>query len=178
MEYTGRMMRALVFTSISMALFLPLFSFAHTSGASHEEIVGEYKVDIGYDPVIPQGGDRLVFDFGTFTRADMPEDFDYVWVRIEDATRTVLAMGITRAEFGPTSLLYALPDDMEGEITVHARYQKSEKVLAEVKFPIAVERSLESKKEDQRLLIVGALIFLLGAAVSFIGVRYFYAKKR
>lgn len=169
-------LRPLVTLALVCAFAVPAFVGAHASGASFEEQVGAYMIDIGYDPISPTGGDRLVFDFGTFTKNGAPADFDHVWVRIEYESRTILATGIARADFGPTSLLFGLPSDAEGEVRVHARYQKVDETFVEVEFPISVLRSKESERESQRRLLTGGLLTILGAAVSFGVVRYWYGK--
>jgi hypothetical protein len=162
--------------TFAILALIPCGALAHTSGASYEQLVGEYQIDIGYDPPAPFGGDRLVFDFGTFSRNGEPADFDYVWVRIEDDVRTVLATGVVQAEFGPTSLLYSLPNDAEGEYRVHARYQKGNEVLAEVEFPIQILRSPEITRELRNRIILDGLVILLAISALLVAVRYKYAR--
>lgn len=125
--------------TLSISLLLsPVVIHAHNSGASLEKLVPPYIVDIGYDPVSPVAGDRLLFDFTLVDTASTSIPFDYVWVRIEKDSRTILATGITKATYGPTSLLYAIPDDLSGELKLFARYQKGDDSLAEADFILAV----------------------------------------
>lgn len=125
--------------ALSMGLlFSPTLIHAHNSGASLEKLVPPYIVDIGYDPVSPVAGDRLLFDFTLVDTASTSIPFDYVWVRIEKDGRTILATGITKATYGPTSLLYAIPDDLAGELKLFARYQKGDDSLAEADFILVV----------------------------------------
>lgn len=116
----------------------PEVLYAHNSGASLEKSVPPYIVDIGYDPVSPVAGDRLLFDFTLVDTASTSIPFDYVWVRIEKDKRTILATGITKAEYGPTSLLFAIPDDLSGELKLFARYQRDDDALAEADFTMMV----------------------------------------
>lgn len=102
---------------------MPSMLSGHNSGASLKKSVSPYIVDIGYDPVSPVAGGRLLFDFTLVDTALMSIPFDYVWVRIEKDKRTILATGITKAEYGPTALLFAIPDDLSGEFKLFARYQ-------------------------------------------------------
>lgn len=119
-------------------LLSPEVLFAHNSGASLEKSVPPYIVDIGYDPVSPVAGDRLLFDFTLVDTASTSIPFDYVWVRIEKDKRTILATGISKAEYGPTSLLFAIPDDLSGELKLFARYQRDDEALAEADFAMTI----------------------------------------
>ncbi|MFZ2886923.1 MAG: hypothetical protein WA021_03835 [Minisyncoccia bacterium] len=113
---------------------------AHGTGASLERTVGDYWIDIGYDPAQLVGGDRIVFDFNlarasaTTTRVN----FGHVWVRLQSDGQTLLATGITHADIGPTSLLFMLPKDVEGELVLSARFQNDDLTLAETQFTISV----------------------------------------
>lgn len=138
-------MRSVLIAFMAMMAF-PLIVSAHASGASIERPVGNYFVDIGYDPAIVSEGDRVVFDFTELLdleairmQATTTVDFDYVWVRLRDSDdATFLATGIRRADFGPTSLLMTAPDDTD-ELRLSVRYQKGEETLAEADFTIPVE---------------------------------------
>jgi hypothetical protein len=144
-------------------------------GASLERTVGEYWIDIGYDPVQPRGGDRMVFDFNladaaaTSTRVQ----FDYVWVRLQNENQTLLASGIHRAEIGPTSLLYSLPRNAKGELTMHVRYQRGNDALAEADFIIPV-----AAYEDPRWWYPFLGCAVLGAVVGFFGMFAFILWRR
>ena len=71
--------------AMCLVLIIPGAVFAHQTGVSFEKEIGAYVVDIGYDPPQPQDGERIVFDFNLKSKGEkMPEDFDYVWVRLEN----------------------------------------------------------------------------------------------
>lgn len=123
-----------------VCLMAPLLLFAHSMGVSHEETIGEYYVDIGYDPEVLRAGERVVFDFGTLTKKTAPVDFDYVWVRLMSDEKTVFASGIARAAYGPTSLLYTVPRETQSELRVVARYQLGDDALAETTFSLPVQQ--------------------------------------
>src|SRR5437870_5570095 len=92
-----------VFAFATGILFLPGFSFAHNTGASWEKVVGEYKIDIGYDPATITVNSSQHFDFNIFNSSTgQPVSFSDVWVRIFQDQQTFFASGIKRAEFGAT----------------------------------------------------------------------------
>lgn len=172
-----RFMSFSLLATTAVLLMIPFIVTAHTNGASYEQVVGPYTIDIGYDPIAPYGGDRMVFDFGTFSRDGKAVGFDYVWVRIESNARTILATGIARAEFGPTSLLFALPNELEGEITVHARYQKAGDVLAEVEFPITVIQSEEERAKTRNRVLIGIVVAILAGVAGTVAGSIVYKQR-
>jgi hypothetical protein len=153
--------------AILFGLMAPLAVYAHGSGASLEKVVGEYWIDIGYDPVQPMGGDRMVFDFNLAEAAatGTPVDFDYMWVRLQSDKRTLLATGVHRAEIGPTTLLVALPKDSKGALGLSVRYQRGIETLAEADFEIPV-----APYEDPRwwwpFVGVGTITALAGVVLA------------
>lgn len=164
-----------MYVLLSFAL-IPFCVFAHSSGTSYEADVGEYHVDVGYDPPEIYSGDRIVFDFGTFTTIERdPVEFDYVWVRIRDAERTLLATGIAKAEFGPTSLLFVLPDDVVGELTVSVRYQQDGETLAETEFPLTV---FSNKSLFQIPFLLSLAAAGIGGAGLSAGISFILMRKR
>lgn len=151
----------------------PHVLFAHNSGASLEKSVPPYIVDIGYDPVSPVAGDRLLFDFTLVDTASTSIPFDYVWVRIEKEKRTILATGIAKAAYGPTSLLYAIPEDLSGELQLFVRYQRGDESLAEADFIMSIAPK-ETPLTDY-IPIVGAIV--LGCVIGF-GATWALAQRR
>ena len=168
------MYRFFVPCAAAALMALPFLVFAHQTGVSFEKEIGAYLIDTGYDPPQPQGGERIVFDFNLKSKTDKtPEPFDYVWVRLEKDTSTLLATGIARADFGPTSLLYQIPENMSGNLSVNVRYQKGDQALAETDFtiPVTVPRRAPS---DFMIPIVSAIV---GAAVAA-GISFFILRRR
>ena len=153
----------LLIVAIALCVTYPYALFAHNSGASLEKSVPPYIVDIGYDPVSPVAGDRLLFDFTLVDTASTSIPFDYVWVRIEKDSRTILATGIAKAAYGPTSLLYAIPEDLSGELQLFVRYQRDDESLAEADFLLNIAPK-EAPLTDY-IPVVGSLV--LGSMLGF-----------
>jgi hypothetical protein len=165
------------FILTAIVILIPAGATAHTLGTSFEKEVGAYKIDIGYEPAFQQGNDRVVFDFGTFTSADELVDFDYVWVRLEHEKRTLLATGIAHADFGPTSLLFTLPENLRGEIVVHVRYQRDDEALAEASFPLNVTESPDARRQRLLPILVGITMLIVGAIAGIAGTQIFRARR-
>lgn len=146
-------------------VFLLFLSFewagAHSSGASLERVVGEYVIDVGYDPAEVRGGDRLILDFN-ITKDGTPALYDYVWVRLMAKEKTLLAAGVARSVVGPTTLLYLIPSDAT-KLTISARYYAGGEMLAEVEFPLVV--APEKKRSTHYLPL--ALAALFGGVLLF-----------
>lgn len=161
----------LVFISIFMLLVIPLAVFGHGLGASYEEVVDGYIIDIGYEPEVVTSESRVRFDFG-ISRDNTGEEVEYsdVWIRINEGTQTVFATGIHRPEFGGAGLLYTFPE--EGDYEISARFQNGSEQLAEVVFPIDVIGIVEdSTTSPSSLVLVGLISLLVGGLVSFILMR-------
>lgn len=156
-----------------LALLMPFATDAHGMGASFERDVGEYRIDVGYDPAQVRAGDRILFDFGTLWKnGELFTDFDHVWVRIEFEGKTVLATGVKRAAFGPTSLLYVIPADYEGEIILDVRYEGPDGTLADTEFTLLVTAAPFSLRD-----IVPAIALLVGIVPGGFAV-YVFMKRR
>ncbi len=154
-----------ILLGVAFFQFAPASVAAHGAGASLERQDGAYLMDIGYEPEALTAGERVIFDFNLTDQASTSVEYDYVWVRIEADKRTFLATGIKRADFGATSLLYLLPSDLSGEISLSVRYQKGEEALAKSDFalmvsPAAVERTQGS---SLTLIATGLLGLIVGA---------------
>lgn len=159
-------MKRLFLSVLLVSICIPSAASAHGAGASLEKEVGQYKVDIGIDPEFPMGGDRMVFDFDLLEKDATPVTFDYAWVRLEQGGKLLFASGIRRADIGPTSLLYLLPAEAEGELAISVRYQKGERSLAEADFRLPVE-SREEPYVWLPLAVSALLGAILGAGVVF-----------
>ena len=145
-----------------IASLVPLTLGAHSSGASFEEQKGEYTIDIGYDPVDPVAGDRLVLDFELWDGDKADEvPFTRAWVRIERDKKIVLATGVGKASVGPTTLLFVLPEP--GDYSLMVRYENTDGPIVEHVFPLTV-REVESESGTQRQYMIAAL---LGGVIVF-----------
>ncbi len=116
-------------------LVLPGVVAAHESGASYEEEVSSYVVDVGYTAP-PTPGTPVSFDFNLRAQ-DNDVAFDGVWVRIEQEGGAVfLATGVHADDFGGARLLYRFAEP--GTYRIHVRYESGTSTLAETTFPLEV----------------------------------------
>jgi hypothetical protein len=115
---------------------------AHTEGASFEQAVGAYTIDVGYEPEKPTTAERVVFDFDLRDTDDARVDFDTVWVRLEQDQRLVLATGVNRNAVGGATLVWVPP--MAGEAHMTVRYMRAGNVLSESTFVLPVTEGAES----------------------------------
>ena len=146
---------------------LPLPVVAHSSGASFEQVVGDYRIDVGYDPIAIVEGDRVVFDFELWdTKTEEPVPYSRIWTRIEHEGKTVFATGVGKASLGATSLLFHVL--RSGEWVVHVRYESEYEVIAEASFPFTVARE---SSWPYGAVIVGAASFIAGIIGAFLVVR-------
>jgi len=174
-------MRFFVMLIVSCAF--PFVVAAHGSGASLERTADGYLIDIGYDPMIIYEDDRVVFDFtdlfdaaSVSAQATTTVDFDYVWVRLRDGDGgTLLATGIRRADFGPTSLLYAIPEKVGGDLQLYVRYQNGDETVVETDFVIPVE---PYDKPYWWVPLAGSAAAGALGALMIAGVAFFFFRRR
>lgn len=113
---------------------------AHGDGASWETPVGQYVVDVGYEPDEFTAGETTRFDFnlkqGSGEDAP-PVPFAEVWVRLKGTDLTYLATGVRKQTLGPTTLLYTFvkPGDYSFEVSFR---DESGKEAAAASFPVTV----------------------------------------
>ena len=140
--------------------------FAHATGTSLEKTVGEYRLDIGYNPVVLEAMDSTSFDFNLLLKEKGERvEFSDIWIRVMQGKKTLFASGIHRPGFGNTTMLYTFPQGGEYELMV--RFQDQGKKLAEASFPLVVkEAGVDSSSPDFFLLwlVTGVLG---GAVIGF-----------
>ena len=150
-------------------LVLPSTTRGHSEGASWSEKVGEYTVDVGYEPASIKSSMPARFDFALWKDDEatgMQADYDHVWVRIIYDKETFLATGIARQEVGPTTLLYTF--DASGSYSLETSFRDKEgNDIAVANFPITVAGRADS--QEYPLLILAAL---LGAGAIYGYKRY------
>lgn len=130
------MRRTFVFIGALLLVLTPVHAWSHSLGVSLIEDVGEYTIDIGYDPVVLSEDENALFDF-LFLRASSSVEYDHVWVRIRDDSSTILATGVAHQTFGPTALVYRFPH--HGQMTIEASFRTAEgETLASAQFPLTV----------------------------------------
>jgi hypothetical protein len=148
------------FVLILLFVVSPQVADGHAMGASLEKVIGAYHIDIGYDPAILMGGDRVVFDFTLLqAAASTSVPFDYVWVRLRANDQALLSTGVHKAELGPTSLLLELAEETEGDLEVYVRYQKDDETLAESEFMIPVLPYEDPNRWHEYVIALGILVF-------------------
>lgn len=135
----------------------PQQALSHASGISFEQVVGEYRVDIGYDPAALVVGETDVFDFALFNAATGEIlHFDELWVRMVHDGRTILATGLRESAFGRTTLLYVFP--YPGEYAMQVSFRKDGETIAETLFPFSVSKQDASLiASNYAYLAVGSL---------------------
>ncbi len=156
---------------------------AHQTGLSWENIVGNYKLDIGYDPVQIQAGEPQRFDFDIF---QMPQgtnegSFTDVWVRISEGQNTIFASGIHRMEFGKPGMIITFPK--AGNYQLYVRFENSAGSLAEETLPVTVVAGQSEpvasvqKQPGVSKVILPIIIFLVGSGIGA-AIISFLKKKR
>ncbi len=144
--------------------------FAHGDGVSFEKEVGNYLVDIGYEPEKPEVGTPVRLDFELSDKTSgATAAFSSVWVRIEKDKSTVFASGIHHPEFGKTGLLYTFGEP--GTYTISARFQNNEDTIAETSFSLTVSESSSPGGKPSTLdtsVLWGMLGLIVGVALSFV----------
>ena len=152
----------------------PVHVLAHGAGASFEQTIGEYKIDVGYDPVEPRVGERLILDFNLQTQSDPDVDFDRVWVRVVDGTKTLYATGVGKSMFGATTLLLTLPS-FEGPATVQVRFEKGTEKLVDTTFPLPVAAEKSAGLKEAHLLLTGGFFgAIIGGFIGWVAARKKY----
>ena len=166
-------------TLLLLLLLLPIgFAHAHMTGNSYEQIVGEgkYKVDIGYDPNQLVAGERAILDFNIRKMPGLEQvQFDDVWVRIVHDNDTLLATGVARMPFGPTTLLYVIPESVQGDLKLKMRFEKGDKTIVEMDFSLPVA---PARKPSVAYIPTLSVLFIgvLMGAVGILFARKFTGK--
>lgn len=167
------------FVSVLVLLVLGVVqsAHAHALGASFEAQVGEYLVDIGYDPDPPVAEDTLLLDLNLWREQNVSSaDFDSAWVRLEQGGKTILATGVARPEFGPMTVLLKLPSE-PGEAKLHVRFERkatTDWVVADTSFDFVIAPSPEAPHPP----IVWGIVGFVVAACAMLAVWYFGPSQR
>ena len=166
-----RVFPASVFLAVTAILLGAALAYAHSEGTSLEKQVGDYVVDIGYEPENLQAGQRLLLNFDLLDTEERPKDFTSVWVRLEEGSESLLATGVAKPAIGPATLLIKLP--ASGGVTLYARFERAGTVLAEASFPLSVGEGEQSGSDGSRKLLLGGLAGLIVGALGA-----FFLKRR
>lgn len=163
-------MKKVLFTSVGMVVFLlllPTALFGHETGASIEQEVNGYVVDIGYDTDSITANAPVRFDFSLYDANGKEEVmFERVWFRIEQNAKTIFATGIARPALGATGAVVLFPE--AGAYTLYARFEDKDQSLVELETPItAAAQGGEAKIPWQWALGV----------VAALGAGFFFGKR-
>jgi hypothetical protein len=130
-------------TTFTIALILCAYPLlvpqllAHEDGGTHEVVVDEKLIDIGYQPEFPTTDASIWFDFSLFSATSTDTlTFTAVWVTIELADKTIFSGNITNPRIGPTG--FSLLLDTPGTYTVRARYLDDTTTVALTQFALTV----------------------------------------
>jgi len=139
---------------------------AHGDGASYEETIGNYFVDIGYDPVVPTAGEIIRFDFSVEDQesTSTAKIFTDVWVRIMYDNAVQFSGGIHRPVFGPTGFAY-VPYEA-GTYTVFARFQNESEKIVETEFDVVVVSDSESDESTFVTIVPYVFVCLFGILIG------------
>lgn len=127
-----------------MAILAPgAFIGGHDGGASIEQVVDGYLIDIGYSPETPTAGEQTRFDFAVYNSDTQEEvDFTDIWVRILDEEDNLLfAGGLNKAEFGLTGLTYLF--SYPGSYEIFVRFSDGSTSVVETTASVEVSKSDE-----------------------------------
>lgn len=168
---------------IAIALFaFSIYSsqaFAHATGSSWEQVYGDYKVDVGYDPGTFVLGEPVRLDFNVVKEVggeDVP--FADVWVRISKGNKTVFASGIHKPSLGKTGMTFTFPE--AGEHLLSARFENPGGTIVEATFPVTVQAQppdpaiVKSAKKKTILLWTGWSLAVLSAGAA----AYAFSRKK
>ena len=161
----------IVLTGMALLVFSLVFAAiasGHGRGASLEEKVGEYLVDIGYEPETLQSEESAVFDFSLLSAENGEEvDFTDIWVKVSKGNRAYFASGLAKARIGKTAMTYVFSEG--SEYTLFVRFQNEGEKIVETSFPLSVveksdpiESSVPQKREP------GTPDFLIGGLVGLV----------
>ncbi len=160
----------ILFLTAQVSLLTPS-AFAHVSGSSWEQVYGDYKVDVGYDPATFVAGEPLRLDFNVVKEQggeDVP--FADVWVRLSQGNKTVFASGIHKPTLGKTGMTFTFPE--AGEYLLSARFEKESGTIVEGVFPFTVQPKPVNEAEQKKapiktiLLWAGWCVAVLSAGVA------------
>ena len=155
---------------------LPLYTNAHGVGASIEEVVDGYLIDIGYSPATIVANNQTRLDFLLFVEETNEEiEYDDVWLRIEDEERLLFAGAVSRSEYGATGVSFSFPEAKNYNIFVRYNDEEGGIVEHEVTLPV----NPEEKVWHEEMLPVWLVMIGLAVAVTLgVAVTLFFILRR
>jgi hypothetical protein len=169
-----------IYILVVSLVILPELSQAHGAGASWEKVVGEYKVDVGYNPTAIVSGASQRLDFNILNSGSGEQvSFANVWVRISQGEQTVFASGIKKPGFGTAGMVFTFPK--QGDYILSVRFENSTQSIAEAEFPVSVaEGSVQPAADSQPIAgqPKSAVAGLIGLAVGVITTLIFARRSK
>lgn len=148
--------KRIIFYLLCLSFALPGFASAHNTRVSLEKAVGEYTVDIGYNPLVLEAKDPASFDFSLLLKETGEQaEFSDIWVRVVQDKQTFFATGISKPDFGNATMVYTFPEG--GAYELNIRFQNKGEALAEVSFPLTVEKTAASAGSPGFVWLVAGL---------------------
>ena len=155
----------LVLSFLGTSFLFTNFALAHGGGESLEKVVGEYRIDIGYDPAIIEAARPSFFDFDLlFNETGGRSEFSDIWVRIMKGKQTVFASGVHKPSFGNTTMVYTFSEG--GEYSIDVRFQNEGGKIAEASFPLTVQSTPSATGSGSG---ISFLWLVIGAAMGVVG---------
>ena len=155
----------LVLSFLGISFLFTNFALAHGGGESLEKVVGEYRIDIGYDPAIIEAARPSVFDFDLlFNETGERSEFSDIWVRIMKGKQTVFASGVHKPSFGNTTMMYTFAEG--GEYDLNVRFKNEGEEIVEASFPLAVQSASNAADSGSG---ISFLWLAIGAAMGVTG---------
>lgn len=152
---------------VLLSTLSPSLVSAHSNEKSFEQKVGQYKIDVGYEPSEFEDNSPATFDFNiSDTKTGEDVDFTDAWVRIESGNTTFFATGVFKQSLGATTLVYTFPKP--GNYNLYVRFENKENQIAETTIPITV---ISNSEQATGLLFqnnITGMGVLLGVAVGLI----------
>lgn len=157
--------------ALVLSVCLPSLVLAHATGQSFEQVMGDFKIDVGYDVSSFRAAETVRFDFN-LAQELTKEDVAYtdVWVRIVQGNKTVFATGVNKPAIGKAGMTFTFPEP--GMYDLSVRFENGAGSIVETKFPITVEPSEAAVAKEQerdkykRYAIFGWSVAVVSIVVS------------
>lgn len=157
----------------------PYTVLAHATGVFLTAQDSGYTLDVGYDPAAIVAGQYVRFDFLLWKgEADTgtPTDFTQAWIRvISPGKQTILATGVWKQPYGPTTLLFTFPTPGTYLLEVSYRDEEGNDIAAS-SFPILVNANTASSSFPLGVAGAFAAGIAVGALALFIILRRRYSR--
>lgn len=168
-----------IITFLTLAISTSGLVYAHGGGGGQDKVVGNYLIDMGYNPEEPAAGQNTQFTLSLLNNETKEIfDFENVWVRISKGNEVLFASTLERIELDIASFLYTFTEPGAYETTV--RFQKFNadvpeeirlaETIVETDFNVVVAGDVAARKSRvSKDLIAGFIVgAILGIIISLI----------